>query len=53
MRGQEGLAWWMWSVKFISYLYVTTGSREHLTGPSTKEFIARLDQLRIPYTFEE
>jgi enterochelin esterase-like enzyme len=37
----------------ISYLYVTTGSTDPLTGPSTKEFIARLDQLNIPYTFEE
>jgi enterochelin esterase family protein len=37
----------------ISYLYVTTGGKDPLTGPSTKEFIARLDQLRIPYTYEE
>lgn len=37
----------------ISYLYVTTGGKDPLTGPSTREFIARLDQLRIPYTYEE
>jgi enterochelin esterase-like enzyme len=36
----------------ISYLYVTTGDNDPLTGPSTKEFIARLDQLKIPYIFE-
>ena len=37
----------------ISHLYVTTGGKDPLTGPSTKEFIARLDHLRIPYTYEE
>jgi enterochelin esterase-like enzyme len=37
----------------ISYLYVTTGDNDPLTGPSTKDFIARLDQLKIPYRFEE
>jgi enterochelin esterase-like enzyme len=37
----------------ISYLYVTTGGKDPLTGPSTKEFIVRLDQLKIPYTYEE
>ena len=37
----------------ISYLYITTGDKDPVTGPSTIEFIARLDQLRIPYAFEE
>jgi enterochelin esterase-like enzyme len=37
----------------VSYLYVTTGSKDPVTGPRTKEFIARLDQLKIPYEFEE
>jgi enterochelin esterase family protein len=37
----------------VSYLYVTTGSKDPVTGPRTKEFIARLDQLKIPYNFEE
>src|SRR6516162_3271223 len=37
----------------VSYLYVTTGSKDPVTGPRTKEFIERLNQLKIPYTFEE
>ena len=37
----------------IRYLYVTTGSKDPVTGPRTKEFIARLDQLKIPYSFEQ
>jgi enterochelin esterase-like enzyme len=37
----------------ISYLYVTTGDKDPVTGPSTKEFIERLDKLKIPYTYEE
>jgi enterochelin esterase-like enzyme len=37
----------------VSYLYVTTGSKDPVTGPRTKEFIARLDQLKIRYDFEE
>jgi len=37
----------------VSYLYVTTGSDDPVTGPSTKEFIGRLDQLKIPYSYEE
>jgi len=37
----------------ISYLYVTTGSHDPITGPSTKEFVERLDKLNIPYTYEE
>lgn len=37
----------------IRYLYVTTGSKDPITGPRTKEFIARLDQLKIPYSFEQ
>jgi len=37
----------------IHYLYVTTGSRDPVTGPRTKEFVARLDQLKIQYSFEE
>jgi enterochelin esterase-like enzyme len=37
----------------ISYLYVTTGSKDPATGPRTKEFINRLDQLKIPHAFEE
>src|SRR5580704_13316165 len=37
----------------IHYLYVTTGSKDPVTGPRTKEFVARLDQLKIPYSFEQ
>jgi enterochelin esterase family protein len=37
----------------IHYLYVTTGSKDPVTGPRTKEFIERLDQLKIPYAFEQ
>jgi enterochelin esterase-like enzyme len=37
----------------IHYLYVTTGSKDPVTGPRTKEFIERLDQLKIPYSFEQ
>jgi enterochelin esterase-like enzyme len=37
----------------IRYLYVTTGSKDPVTGPRTKEFIERLDQLKIPYAFEQ
>jgi enterochelin esterase-like enzyme len=37
----------------IHYLYVTTGSKDAVTGPRTKEFIERLDQLKIPYSFEQ
>lgn len=37
----------------ISYLYVTTGSDDPVTGPSTRVFIARLDELKIPHAFEE
>ena len=37
----------------IKYLYVTTGSKDPVTGPRTKEFVARLDQLKIPYSFEQ
>jgi enterochelin esterase-like enzyme len=37
----------------ISYLYVTTGSHDPITGPKTKEFVERLDKLNIPYTYEE
>jgi enterochelin esterase family protein len=37
----------------ISYLYVTTGSHDPLTGPATKTFVERLDKLNIPYTYEE
>ena len=37
----------------LSNLYVTTGSKDPVTGPRTKEFIERLNQLKIPYTFEE
>jgi enterochelin esterase-like enzyme len=37
----------------ISYLYLTTGSKDPVTGPRTKEFVQRLDQLKIPNEFEE
>ena len=37
----------------IRYLYVTTGSKDPVTGPRTKEFVARLDELKIPYSFEQ
>jgi enterochelin esterase-like enzyme len=37
----------------ISYLYVTTGSKDPVTRPKTEEFIARLDQMKIQYVFEE
>jgi enterochelin esterase-like enzyme len=37
----------------ISFLYVTTGGKDPITGPSTKEFIDRLDRLNIPYTYQE
>jgi enterochelin esterase-like enzyme len=37
----------------IHYLYVTTGSKDPVTGPRTKEFIERLDKLKIPYAFEQ
>jgi enterochelin esterase-like enzyme len=37
----------------VHYLYVTTGSKDPVTGPRTKEFVARLDQLKIPYSFEQ
>jgi enterochelin esterase-like enzyme len=37
----------------IRYLYVTTGSKDPVTGPRTKEFVERLDQLKIPYSFEQ
>jgi enterochelin esterase family protein len=37
----------------ISYLYVTTGSHDPITGPKTKEFVERLDKLNIPYAYEE
>jgi enterochelin esterase-like enzyme len=37
----------------ISYLYVTTGSKDPITGPRTKEFVDRLNQLKIPHAFEE
>jgi enterochelin esterase-like enzyme len=37
----------------IRYLYVTTGSKDPVTGPRTKEFIERLDHLKIPYAFEQ
>jgi enterochelin esterase-like enzyme len=37
----------------ISYLYVTTGSHDPITGPATKAFVERLDKLNIPYTYEE
>jgi enterochelin esterase family protein len=37
----------------LSYLYVTTGSHDPLTGPATKAFIERLEKLNIPYTYEE
>jgi enterochelin esterase-like enzyme len=37
----------------ISYLYVTIGSHDPITGPSTKEFVERLDKLNIPYTYQE
>ncbi|HYZ73538.1 MAG TPA: alpha/beta hydrolase-fold protein [Chthoniobacterales bacterium] len=37
----------------IRYLYVTMGSKDPITGPRTKEFIERLDQLKIPYPFEQ
>lgn len=36
----------------IRYLYVTTGTKDPFTGPKTNEFVARLDQLKIPYSFE-
>ena len=36
----------------IRYLYVTTGSKDPVTGPRTEEFIERLDQLKVPYSFE-
>ena len=39
--------------KNIRYLYVTTGSKDPITGPRTKEFIERLDQLKVPYSFEQ
>jgi enterochelin esterase-like enzyme len=41
----------------ISYLYVTTGSDDPVTGPSTRVFIARLDEPKnirmrsTPWTF--
>lgn len=31
----------------------STGSKDPVTGPRTKEFVARLDQLKIPYSFEQ
>jgi enterochelin esterase-like enzyme len=37
----------------ISYLYVTTGSKDPVTGPRTREFVERLDQLKIQHVFEE
>jgi enterochelin esterase-like enzyme len=37
----------------IHYLYVTTGSKDPVTGQRTKEFVERLDQLKIPYAFEQ
>jgi enterochelin esterase family protein len=37
----------------ISYLYVTTGSKDPVTGPRTREFVDRLDQLKIQHVFEE
>jgi enterochelin esterase-like enzyme len=37
----------------ISYLYVTTGSHDPITGPATKALVERLDKLNIPYTYEE
>lgn len=37
----------------ISYLYVTTGSLDPITGPATKAFVERLNKLNIPYTYEE
>ena len=37
----------------ISYLYVTTGGKDPITGSQTKEFIDRLDQLKIRHVFEE
>lgn len=37
----------------ISYLYVTTGSKDPITGTRTREFIDRLDQLKIQHEFEE
>jgi enterochelin esterase-like enzyme len=37
----------------IHYLYVTTGSKDPVTGPRTKEFVARLDELKISYAFEQ
>jgi enterochelin esterase-like enzyme len=37
----------------ISYLYVTTGSPDPITGPATKAFVERLDKLNILYTYEE
>jgi enterochelin esterase-like enzyme len=37
----------------VSYLYVSTGSKDPITGLRTKEFINRLDQLKIPHVFEE
>ena len=39
--------------KNIRYLYVTTGSKDPITGPRTKEFIECLDQLKVPYSFEQ
>jgi enterochelin esterase family protein len=37
----------------ISNLYVTSGSKDPVTGPKTKELVDRLDQLKIPHVFEE
>jgi enterochelin esterase-like enzyme len=37
----------------IHYLYVTIGSKDPVTGPRTREFVERLDQLKIPYSFEQ
>jgi enterochelin esterase-like enzyme len=37
----------------VSYLYVTTGSKDPVTGPRTNQFVQRLDQLKIPNEFEE
>lgn len=39
--------------KNIRYLYVTTGSKDPFTGPHTEQFVARLDQLKIPYSLEQ